>query len=73
MEILGSGGYGIVIGKDEEIDNEIKPLALKLFYDINDCNALKYEIKIQEKCKEILDKLNSNLTYLKFPYIFLES
>lgn len=50
MEILGSGGYGVVIGKDDKV--------LKLFYDINDCESLNHEVEVQIKCEKIINKLN---------------
>jgi hypothetical protein len=41
MEIIGSGGYGLVISNESGV--------LKLFYDINDCISMKKEAKIQNK------------------------
>ena len=46
MNILGSGGYGLVISKDDK--------ALKLFYDIHDKKSMFYEAEIQEKCRNII-------------------
>jgi hypothetical protein len=52
MEIIGSGGYGLVIFDIEE--NKV----IKLFYDINDCKALNKEALMQEKCREIIMNIN---------------
>jgi len=52
MEIIGSGGYGLVISKDDKV--------LKLFYDYEDCKGLSNEAKIQKEIREIVLKINEN-------------
>jgi hypothetical protein len=58
MEYLGSGGYGLVIVCKNKIFTEDKNLVLKLFYNINDCIALKEEIKLQNLCRKLVLECN---------------
>lgn len=51
MEIIGSGGYGMVVSSENEV--------FKLFYDINGCTEMLYESDIQTKLREIMINLNN--------------
>lgn len=57
MEILGSGGYGLIIGN---INNSKQ--ALKIFYDINNSKDIEYEYSFQKRIYEIIQGLNYKLT-----------
>lgn len=52
MEIIGSGGYGLVISKDDKV--------LKLFYNLDDCKELFYEAEIQKEIRNIVLEINEN-------------
>jgi hypothetical protein len=60
MEIIGSGGYGLVISNESGV--------LKLFYDINDYISMKKEAELQNKIFEIAlninEKFKSDSRYL---------
>jgi hypothetical protein len=59
MEILGSGGFGLVVSNENKV--------IKLYYDINDCKNLFYESQMQRECRKIVNniRLKSNkYTYL---------
>jgi hypothetical protein len=68
MEIIGSGGYGMVVSSGNEV--------FKLFYDINGCSEMLYESDIQEKLREIMlnlnnkEKNNMNFLGINIPKIF---
>jgi hypothetical protein len=59
MEILGSGGFGLIVSNKNKV--------IKLYYDINDCKNLFYESQIQMECRKISKnvRIDSNkYTYL---------
>ncbi len=56
-KLLGSGGYGIVLTVPNP--NE----AVKLFYSVEDCNALRSEARLQNKIRKLLQNI------IHVPYI----
>ena len=55
MEIVGSGGYGLVYFELNQPNR-----VTKLYYDLEACKSLRYEAVMHQKCRQIITSISDD-------------